>query len=222
MKVLVVCATSGEAVIEGLDVMPVAGSVTTIPHKKHDIDLIVTGIGMVATSYYLGRQLLLNHYDLSVNIGICGSFSIDLVGKVIIVDRDCFADMGAEDDDVFKDVFEIGLMQDNEFPFTNGWIFADNQIQNKAIVNLPEVKGVTVNRSSGNENNIYKLKARYDADVETMEGAAFFYCCRMNKIPCIQIRSVSNVIEKRNRAAWKIPEALSALKVVINDFFNDL
>ena len=33
-----------------------------------------------------------------------------------------------------------------------------------------------------------------------MEGAAFMYVCLMHQVPFAQIRAVSNVVERRNRA----------------------
>jgi futalosine hydrolase len=44
-----------------------------------------------------------------------------------------------------------------------------------------------------------------------MEGAAFFYACRQFNIPCLQIRAVSNYVEKRNRDNWDIPLAIKNL-----------
>jgi futalosine hydrolase len=44
-----------------------------------------------------------------------------------------------------------------------------------------------------------------------MEGAAFMYACLMQEIPFAQIRAVSNVVERRNRGAWKVQEAIAAL-----------
>ena len=43
--------------------------------------------------------------------------------------------------------------------------------------------------------------------VESMEGAALHYVCLMEKIPFLQIRSVSNVLGDRDKSRWKIKEA---------------
>jgi futalosine hydrolase len=44
-----------------------------------------------------------------------------------------------------------------------------------------------------------------------MEGAAFFYACRKEGVPGLQIRAVSNYVEKRNRDAWQIGLAVKNL-----------
>lgn len=46
-----------------------------------------------------------------------------------------------------------------------------------------------------------------------MEGAAFFYACLSAGVPCAQVRAVSNYVERRNRAAWKLGDAIAALAV---------
>ncbi len=44
-----------------------------------------------------------------------------------------------------------------------------------------------------------------------MEGAAFFYACREAQVHYVQIRAVSNYVEKRNRDAWQIGLAIKNL-----------
>jgi futalosine hydrolase len=37
------------------------------------------------------------------------------------------------------------------------------------------------------------------------------YCCLIHGVPFAQVRAVSNIVERRNRGAWKLPEAIAAL-----------
>jgi futalosine hydrolase len=48
-------------------------------------------------------------------------------------------------------------------------------------------------------------------DVESMEGAAFMYASLIAGVPFAQVRAVSNMVERRNRGAWKIDAAITAL-----------
>jgi futalosine hydrolase len=48
-----------------------------------------------------------------------------------------------------------------------------------------------------------------------MEGAAVLYVAEMLDIPAIQIRSISNYVEPRNRENWKIKEAIENLNYQI-------
>jgi futalosine hydrolase len=44
-----------------------------------------------------------------------------------------------------------------------------------------------------------------------MEGLAFCYSCINDRTPFIQLRAISNRVEKRNKHAWNIPLALENL-----------
>lgn len=54
------------------------------------------------------------------------------------------------------------------------------------------------------------LPLRGGEALESMEGAAFFSVCRAEKVPFLQLRSVSNLVGDP-RGEWRIPEALEAL-----------
>jgi futalosine hydrolase len=79
---------------------------------------------------------------------------------------------------------------------------------NAALASLPAVRGITVNTVHGNERTIATVVGRFAPQVESMEGAAFMYACTMCGVPFAQIRGVSNTVERRNRAAWKLAEAI--------------
>ena len=51
----------------------------------------------------------------------------------------------------------------------------------------------------------------FDADFESMEGAAFMYACRVAGVPFAQVRAVSNRVERRNRAGWDLVGAVQRL-----------
>ena len=45
--------------------------------------------------------------------------------------------------------------------------------------------------------------------IESMEGAALHYVCLMEKIPFLQIRSISNYIGERDKKKWNMKDAWS-------------
>ena len=49
--------------------------------------------------------------------------------------------------------------------------------------------------------------------VESMEGAALHYVCLKEKIPFLQIRSVSNYIGERNKKNWNMKESIANLNL---------
>lgn len=205
MKRLIVSATALE--LRGLIALndAVPGAVLEAGYA----DILITGVGQTATAFHLGKLLGASKYAAAINIGICGSFHSTMVpGTLVKMESDCFADLGAEDDTDWLDVYDLNLAGRNDFPFSDGQLIPEPI---PAFRHIQGVKGVTVNRTSGSDATIEKMKKYFEADVETMEGAAFYYACMMMDVPCIQLRGISNFIEKRNRNNWEIDKALTAL-----------
>jgi futalosine hydrolase len=179
---------------------------------KNEIDVLITGVGMVATAAWTTKALCAKKYDAALNFGVCGSFDKNLeAGKVVHVLTDRFADMGAEDDEKFLSLSDLNLLGENEFPYMWGQLPNQAVPNNERILNLTGVNAITVNTVHGNANSIAKTVQRWNPHVESMEGAAFFYCCMIEKIPCAQVRAVSNFIEKRNRDNWNMALAIKNL-----------
>lgn len=216
MKVLIIAATSGEfdPIKKKLEIVENSQSTT---FNSLQLDFLVTGVGMTATAFAMGKHLQKKQYDLAINIGIAGAFDRTLnLGEVVEVQSDFMPEMGAEDDSTFITVHELGLIGENEFPFKNGKIIADTANLPKHA--LKKVDGVTVNKVHGNEASIVKFRHNFNAAVESMEGAAFLYACKMMSVDCIQFRGISNYVEKRNKAAWQIERALDNLSNELYEF----
>jgi futalosine hydrolase len=127
----------------------------------------------------------------------------------VIADR--IAELGAEDDETFLTIQSLSLLGDNEFPFTCGQLMNPAPPANAALSGLPAVTGITVNTVHGNDRSIAAVAQRFKPQVESMEGAAFMYACLIHEVVFAQVRAVSNLVEKRNRAAWKMAEAIRSL-----------
>jgi len=191
-RVLLVAATEGE----------IAG---VWPDLKPHVDVLVTGVGMVATAARCSRALALTPYALALNVGICGTFDRTIaLGTVVHVVRDQIAELGAEDADAFVTIEEIQLPA--EWTFVNS---APPAID--ALRALPAVNAITVNTVHGNERSIATVIDRFRPEVESMEGAAFMSACLLNGVPFAQVRAVSNVVERRNREAWRLAQAIDNL-----------
>ncbi len=209
-RILLVAATAVEMECFGLDAPYAAGFQEKV--KGDNVDALITGLGIPATAFHLGRILAMNTYDLVMNTGLAGSFSADLVpGSLVEVVSDEFGDLGAEDHDNYLSVFDLGFSGKDELPFRNGRLIPlSSDIK---PLKISRVNGTTVNTVHGNDQSIADFKRRSSAEIETMEGAAVFYACNVMQIPSLQIRAISNAVEARNRSVWKVPEALQALTV---------
>lgn len=180
--------------------------------RGHEVDVLTTGVGMVATAAWTTRTLANSSYDAAINLGLCGSFDPALpIGCVVHVSTDCIAELGAEDGDEFLTVQELELLGKDEFPFTDGRLVNRSAPAFETLQRLTDVHGLTVNTVHGNERSIAEVAERFAPQVESMEGAAFLYSCLTAGVPCAQIRAVSNRVERRNRLAWNLPLAVKAL-----------
>lgn len=163
-------------------------------------DVLITGVGMVATAFALGQYLDLKSYDWVLNVGIAGTFDDTIaIGELVEVATDQLIELGAEDHDSFITLDEMGLGRST----FNG--------ASPKFANLTQCKGITVNTVHGREHSITQIKIKYQAQVESMEGAAVFYACENIGLPAIQVRAISNKVEPRCTANWQIPLAVSNL-----------
>lgn len=74
-------------------------------------------------------------------------------------------------------------------------------------------------------NTLQLLDDRYRrvaADVESMEGAAFFETCLRHGVPFAELRAVSNEVGERDHSHWDIPLALKRLQSALETFKNAL
>ena len=163
---------------------------------------------MVATAARCSRALAKAHFDVALNVGVCGSFDQSLKpGTVTHVTSDRIAELGAEDGDTFLSIDALHLLG----PDDRAEIANLNPPDSLVLHRLPAVRGITVNTVHGRESSIAEVVKRFRPQVESMEGAAFMYSCLIRQMPCAEVRAVSNVVERRNRGAWKVQEAIAAL-----------
>jgi futalosine hydrolase len=218
MKVLIVSATKFEIdpFLNKMDSINLINSTfITANYKNHQIDFLITGVGMVATAYHTAKALI-TKYDLAINAGICGSFNKNMeLGTVVNIYEDTFSELGAEDGDAFLSLEDLKLPGVQKVSPTQ-------TISNKTIDLIPKVVGITVNTSHGNEQTIEKVVERFHPYVESMEGAAFLFVCEQEHVPCLQLRAVSNFVERRNKETWNIPLAIENLNKQLIAILNDL
>lgn len=215
MKILLVAATSSE-------IEPFLSQLEDSNQSAQSPDVLITGVGMVATAYSLGRHLALNRYDLAINAGIAGSFDFNIaLGEVVLVSEDVFAEQGSEDGENFLSLDDLGFGQIKQFPVDLRKIRTPVPagINLKRLEQIKHIKAITVNKVHGHEFSISKTLSRYKAQVESMEGAAFFYACNQTRTPCMQIRSISNYVEPRNKEKWNIGLAVSNLNEFLYSLF---
>jgi futalosine hydrolase len=208
VRILLVAATAAEVapILERLEPTQTADEcVKTYTHSRHEIHVLTTGVGMVATAIWCSRALTRTTYDFALNLGVCGSFDPALEpGAVVHVVSDRLAELGAEDGERFLTLEELQL------PGESAFVNSDPP-SNPELDRLPTVAGITVNTVHGDDRTIALVIERFQPQVETMEGAAFMSACLINQISFAQVRAVSNLVERRNRESWRMGDAIQNL-----------
>lgn len=207
MNILVVAATEFE--------------LGSFDRHNNSEDVLITGIGIPATIFHLTKKLYQKNYDLVIQAGIAGTFNNDTfkIGRVVMIEKDTFGDIGIDENKNFKTLFETGFANENDFPFKNGWLL--NQHEYFTHPTLPVAKGITVNKITDDAIQIKRMAEKFRPDIESMEGAAFHYVCLQQKVNFLQLRSISNIVGERDKEKWNLKEAIINLDIELKKLLQN-
>lgn len=175
----------------------------------------ILGVGLVEFSANLSA-LLNRKNELGITsvvlVGICGAFKDrDLqVGDVVRVDTEVVGDLGVEEK---EGSFTAWSKISGE---VKKYDAADLSSAPLWIRNLRGASGISVNCCTGTEATARVRAHLFNADVESMEGAACFSICKAFSVNAYEIRAVSNFVGARDKSQWKIAEALEKLRELFN------
>ncbi len=193
-------------------------------HFKNMVSMLISGIGPVSTVYAIMNYLAQHDKpSLLINVGIAGSYRENLpVGTVVIPESDRFADLGVCNGDDFIPLDRAGIPNVNGNYTPSGDFRADPDIIHKLKSVLYPVKAVTVNTATGSVKVREAIRSEHNPDIESMEGAAAYYVGNKQGIPCVGIRSISNMVGPRDKSLWAIDLALDQLEQTLVKYFNDI
>lgn len=176
-------------------------------NKTRDVDILITGIGLTAATYHLLKQVNLKRPGLVIQAGVAGCFDKKFpLGSVVIVKKETIADQSVIEIKKLKTLFDLELVPHDQFPFKNAWLENNGRILEK--INLKKVNAISVNEITTSEQKVKFYKEAFSPVVESMEGAALHYTCLMEKIPFIELRSVSNYIAERDKKKWDMKKSI--------------
>jgi futalosine hydrolase len=187
-----------------------------------NLHFLITGMGMLNTAAHLTLYASKFERDFYIDAGVCGAFNRNLkIGEVVQISSETYGDFGVENDEEFQDFFDLGFIDKKEGAFQYGLcepVLSDFH----AGINLPKATSITVNKVHGNEKTIKIIEEKYKADTENMEGLAFYYVLKLVNKPGIEIRAVSNYVEKRNKENWNLKDAVENLYTAISKIISGL
>jgi futalosine hydrolase len=172
------------------------------------LTVIAGGVGPARAAASTATALAQGAYDGVLSAGIAGGFADRVApGGTVIGTASIAADLGAETPDGFLTLDELG--------FGSSTVECDAQLVGLLRKALPDaVVGpvLSVSTVTGSAARSATLRGRYpDAVAEGMEGFGVAVAAAAAGVPFAELRTISNPIGPRDRAAWRIPEALAAL-----------
>jgi futalosine hydrolase len=180
------------------------------------VTVIVGGVGIAAAAAATATALAEADYDAVIAVGIGGGFlGVAAMGQVVVADRIIAADLGATSPAGFLSIEDLGFGT-SSYPVEPRLAAAAERALRRA--GLPVVTGpvLTVCTVTGTADRAAELAARHPgAAVEGMEGFGVATAAAARAVPVLEIRAVSNPVGPRDRAAWRIPEALDVLAAAV-------
>jgi futalosine hydrolase len=189
--------------------------------KTQNIDILITGIGLTATTYRLLKQLQLKRPDLVIQAGVAGCFDRKIsLGTVVAVKKETIADQSVIELKKLKTLFDLRLVPHDQFPFKKGWLENSNDALKKS--KLKKVNAISVNEITTSRQKVRFYEESFKPAIESMEGAALHYTCLMEKVPFIQLRSISNYIAERDKTKWDMKRSIVNLNEALINLVETL
>lgn len=178
---------------------------------NHTIDVLISGVGLMATTYSLQKQFTIKTPSLVIQAGIAGSFDPEIsLTETRVISKDCIADEGVLEAGQLSTVFDMGFAARNKHPYKKGWLINPYKELIKAT-GLKKATGISVNQITTSKKMIGLYRDKFNATTESMEGSALHYVCLREQIPFVQLRSISNYVGDRNKRNWRIKDSISTL-----------
>jgi futalosine hydrolase len=195
--------------------------------------LVVTGMGAVNTAHGLTRQLVAPPKpSLVIQMGIAGAYmGAGLsVGSAVLASEEMYGDVGVMTPKGWFPAEEIGIplvagtatqpARFNRFPFDEGLVARASAIGGPLLARTGRF--LTLAQGTGVRALGDSLYERFGALCESMEGAAAAHLCALYDVPFLEVRGISNLVEDRDRSAWRITEAVEAAQAVVSRLLEEI
>lgn len=212
MRVLVVTAVAAEASAVLADAggaeVPLPGGHRLTRTPVYDV--LVGGVGPAAAAAATATALAVadTPYGLVVSAGIGGGFPQHApVASLVVSDSVVAADLGAQTPDGYLPVDALGFGRtEHRSPAGLSALMA-------RTLGAAHAPVLTVSTVTGTAARAAELAGRHPrAAAEAMEGFGVAEAAAAHGVPVVEVRAVSNAVGPRDRDAWRIGDALAALR----------
>jgi futalosine hydrolase len=201
-RILIMTAVAAErdAVVSGLR-----------GHSRFGV--VIAGVGPALAAARTAAALHSGAYRLVISAGIAGGFPGRApVGTIALANEIVAADLGVETGNGFSSLDELG------FGSARVHVNSDEAARLADALRTAGLRTavgpvLTVSTATGTAATAEALAARIPGAVaEAMEGYGVAVAAQEFGLPVLELRAISNAVGPRDRAAWRIGEALQALQ----------
>ena len=174
--------------------------------------LVATGIGAGNAAHALTCALQARRPDCVLQVGVGGAYPRSGlgIGDVALASEEWYGDLGVRTDEGWQGADIIGIPVYGDDGYNKFDLGGECLDRAKDI--LPEVKVgafATVQECSGTDELGNEREALFGAVCENMEGAAAAHVCALYGVPFLEVRAMSNRVEKREREKWDLMGAVA-------------
>lgn len=153
---------------------------------------LVCGIGPVEAAAATARALAGSRPTAVVHVGIAGAKSL-APPALVLGSEAVYCDLAGDHDSILPRVERVE---------------ADAGLLAAARAALPEAHVLPIATSA-------RVGGGAACEVEAMEGFAVLRAAELAGVPALELRSVSNLVDERNRSRWRFDEAFAALEAAL-------
>lgn len=172
---------------------------------RKDVEVRFSGVGITSSAYATTKIIVEERPDIIIMAGIAGVYeeSKYKIGDCVLVTKEHEADLGFFHDDGFRHISDMScdmnfnIISSLDCPYIKDDMplpLAVANTMNSAISPFVKTKGV---------------------DVESMEGAPFFYVCIKEGVRFFEVRSISNVVETSHKD-WDYETSIKNMSCGVN------
>ncbi len=218
-RLLLVAATDFE-------LTPLRRRLATLP----GLDFLVCGVGPTATAANLAAKLAVRQanpqtaYTGVILTGVAGAY-LDTPAALLdtcLAEQEVLGDFGLESGRGAEPFPPERVPTRQSFDLASPLLAAAQKVL--ARLEIPFLNGcfVTVNTATASTARGLALRDRFGGLCENMEGAAAALACEQAGLPLLEIRTVSNLVEDRNPARWRLVEAIARNSEVLARLIPEL
>ena len=186
----------------------------TLNEMRLTCPTLVTGVGPVETAVRLTRLLAGGDEQITgvMNFGVAGAYLQPLSSNtpnlldICIAAREVAGDLGIclpEEIEYLDPALTGKLVYDMD----EKYLTTMQQVMRKNKIKFHVGTFITVNAITGTKERGEMLRSKWNGLCENMEGAAVARVCLEFGVPCMELRCISNLVEDRNMANWRLQEA---------------